>query len=97
MENKRDEYVEKVKDQLDRWNSVIDDLEAKKSQVTNAAREQYETRLEEAKARRDELQDKLAELKHSSDAAWEELKSGIDLAWDSLSSALKSAKQKFEE
>ena len=96
MAASREDYIEKLKQKLDDWNTEIESLEAKAEQVAGSVKEQYHKQLEDAKLRRDELQDKLAELKHSSDAAWDDLKSGADLAWDALSSALKSAKSKFE-
>ncbi len=97
MGTQRDEYVAKLKTKLDEWNSEIGALEAKAEQVRSDVREQYRKQIEEAKNRRDELQDRLAELKQSGDAAWDDLKSGMDLAWDALTSAVKSAKSEFEK
>ncbi len=96
MARSREEYIEKLKQKLEDWNTEISSLEAKAEQVAGGLKEQYHKQLEDAKLRRDELQDTLAELKQSGDAAWDDLKSGADLAWDALTTALKSAKSKFE-
>ena len=96
MSSKRDEYLQQLKTKLDEWNAEIDVLEEKAGRLAAEAKQRYDKQIEEAKARRDELQDKLAELTQAGDAAWDDLKSGIDLAWEALSNAVSSAKSKFE-
>ncbi|MEY6433570.1 hypothetical protein ABC977_14275 [Thioalkalicoccus limnaeus] len=45
---------------------------------------------------RDAANEKLAELKATSDDAWKDLEDGITKAWASLSDAMKSAKDRFK-
>jgi len=52
--------------------------------------------INELKARRKVLKEKLSELKHASGGAWEDVKSGATRAWDELRPALQSAISKFK-
>ncbi len=97
MSEKRDAYVKKVQAKLDEWNAEIDRLEAKAESAAADARVQYEEQIAKAKASRDDLRQKLGEIRKAGDEAWQELKSGLDQAWDSLSAAVKSARSKFDE
>ena len=45
----RDEYVEKMKHQLDEWNKDIDRLEIQISEVQSSAKEELQTRLKQAR------------------------------------------------
>ncbi len=75
----------------------IDRLEAKADSAAADARVQYEEQIAKAKASRDDLRQKLGEIRKAGDEAWQELKSGLDQAWDSLSAAVKSARSKLDE
>ena len=57
----RDEYVEKLKRQLDEWNEDIARLEAKLAELTGPARERLEPYLAKAREGRDAAVRKLAE------------------------------------
>lgn len=52
--------------------------------------------IDELKARRKVLKEKLSELKHASGGAWEDVKTGATRAWDELRPALQSAISKFK-
>jgi hypothetical protein len=52
-------------------------------------------RIDELKARRRMLKDKMSELKHTSGGSWEDMKTGAIKAWDELRPALHSAVAKF--
>lgn len=97
MSEKRDAYVKKIQAKLEEWNAEIDRLEAKADNAAADARVKYQEQIAEAKASRDDLKQKLGELRSAGDEAWRELKSGLDEAWDSLSAAVKSARSKFDE
>lgn len=52
--------------------------------------------INELKARRKVLKEKLSELKHASGGAWEDVKTGTMRAWEELRPALRSAIGKFK-
>ena len=70
----RDEYIEKVKAQLDEWNSTIDKLEAKTQKEKAEVKLKYENRIKELKEKRSALQEKLKSVSEATDDAWETLK-----------------------
>jgi uncharacterized coiled-coil DUF342 family protein len=93
---KRDEYVEKMKTQLDEWNTKLASLETRASQVKDEAKVKYEEEMALIVSKRDEAKGKLSELQGAGEEAWEELKAGMDQAWSSLRDAFEKAKGKFQ-
>ncbi|MDZ7700384.1 MAG: coiled coil domain-containing protein [Deltaproteobacteria bacterium] len=96
MTEKRDAYVQKLKAKMDEWNAEIDKIEAKADQADAESKIEYEKQLEDLRAKRKDVEDKMAELQQAGDGAWEDLKAGMDNAWDSLGNALKSATSRFK-
>ena len=70
----------------------IEALKAKAGQAEADAKKL----INELKARRKVLKEKLSELKHASGGAWEDVKTGATRAWDELRPALQSAISKFK-
>ena len=80
----RDEYVEKMKRQLDEWNEDIARLEAKLAKLTGPARERLEPYLAKAREGRDAAVRKLAELKESGEESWDNLQGEVEHVWKAL-------------
>jgi len=80
----REEYVEKMKRQLDEWNGDIDKLEAKLAELTGPSREKLEPYLVKAREGRDAAVSKLAELKNSGEAGWDKLEAEAEHLWKTL-------------
>jgi len=95
--SKKDEYVEKLKLQLDAWSADIDALEARARKVDAELRSKCDAQLVILRARRDEAKNKLKEIQESAGEAWQELRKGGDMAWDAISHALAEARKKFGE
>ena len=96
MMDKRDAYVQKLKAKLDEWNAEIDVLAAKADQAEADAKIAYHKRLEDLRAKRTELEGKIAELEQAGEGAWEDLKQGLDNSWQILKTSFKRAKSEFE-
>ena len=95
MSEKRDEFVQKMQAGLDELNAKIDVLEVKAEKASAGAREEYLKRVADAKAKRNEMNSKITEVKRASGDAWEELRGGLQTSWDALSSSVKSAWEKL--
>lgn len=95
--SKKDEYVEKLKLQLDEWSADIDELEARARKVDAELRSKCDEQLVILRARRDEAKSKLKEIQESAGEAWQELRKGGDMAWDAIKHALIEARKKFGE
>jgi outer membrane murein-binding lipoprotein Lpp len=92
----RDEYVRKMQAKLEEWNSEIDTLSAKAGKVTSDVRNEYNEQIEALKAKQATARQKIEELQHSGESAWEDLKTGIELAWVAMGEAVDSARSRFK-
>lgn len=91
----KDEYVEKLKSQLDIWSKDIDVLEGRARSVDAELRGKIDEQLTLLRSRRDEAKVKLKEIQDSAGDAWQELRKGGDEAWESIKHALAEARKKF--
>lgn len=80
----RDEYIEKLKRQLDEWNGDIDTLEKKLAELSGPARERLEPYLAKTREGRAQAVRKLAELKASSEGSWDKLQGDAEHIWKVL-------------
>lgn len=78
----KDKYREKAKKSIDDIFAKIDELEAKKDKADKNAKEKYNQRIEELKAKRNELKENYNELVRASDAQWETAKSNFSESAD---------------
>lgn len=95
MSQSRDEYVEKVKAQLDRWNAEIDKLEARVRAVQADHKAEMEKQIADLRARRNQAIEKMKEAQQSSDAAFDEMRDGFEKAWKEVSLSFDRAMSYF--
>ncbi len=94
---KREEYIDKMSNQLKEWSAKIDELESRIGTAGVEMKSSYEQRIRDIKDKRDAMSQKLQELRNSSGDAWKTLTTGMDNAWDDFRGALKSALAKFKK
>jgi uncharacterized coiled-coil DUF342 family protein len=94
--NSRDEYIRKMQAKLEEWNAEIDALTAKAGEVTADVKKEYGEQIESLKTKQIATRQKIEELQHAGDSAWEDLKLGIDMAWTAMGEAIDSAKSRFK-
>jgi hypothetical protein len=96
MGKERDAYVEKLKMKMDEYTAEIDRLQtgAHEAQMTGVA--SYQKYVIELQAKHQVLKEKMVELHHAGEGAWEEVKNGVDTAWKTLEESLETAKAKFD-
>lgn len=92
----RDEFVAKMKQQLDEFNRSLDELEKRGAEYNREARARYEERMNELKRKRDEMSRSLEDINKAGDKAWEDMKVGATAAWNSLQDGMKQALSKFK-
>jgi hypothetical protein len=92
----RDEYVGKLKEQLDRWNLEIAEWEKKAGAAKAELRKRYDKDLEILRAKREKARYTLKLVENASAAAWADLRWGADDAWDRMHDAVKEARSHFE-
>jgi uncharacterized coiled-coil DUF342 family protein len=71
--SKRDEYVKKMKHQLDELNASLDALEAKRDAASAEVRAKYDERMGELRAHAKKASLKMEELKEAGEDKWEAL------------------------
>lgn len=94
MGEKRNAYVDRLKDQLDQWNASIDKLEKTAKSASSEMEVEFRDRLAKLRAKRDELGDRIGKLQAASEEAWETLKDGVERAQQELKVAMEDARQR---
>ncbi len=96
----REQFLEKMKQQLDelnyRWNIERNKFEAKAQHITAEARKTFEAELEELQKLRKEMKEKIVDLEVAGENAWDDVKDGAEDAWKALSKAFKKAGSHFK-
>lgn len=95
--SKRDEYVEKLKGQLDQWNAEVATWEAKARKAQADARAGYEKQLTDLRRQRDQALDHMKRVQAASGDAWMDLVRGADEAWTKMREALENARSHFNK
>lgn len=93
----RNEYVEQLKNNLDKWNADLAKWEAKAKVAQTDMRIEYEMQLETLRKHREEATARLKEVQASSEAAWKDLTAGTDAAWAAMREAFDKAASHFQK
>ncbi|HEX6158176.1 MAG TPA: hypothetical protein VFZ54_19275 [Burkholderiales bacterium] len=87
----RDEYVRKLKEQIDQWNAQVAKWEAMSEEVKN----KYLQQLDEVQVRRDEAMQELRRVQSASAEAWTQMMGGADAAFKDMREAFERAVKAF--
>ena len=93
----RDEYVQKLKAQLDQWNAEVTKWEARAKAAQDSVKAGYEQQLTVYRSRRDEGVAQLQRLQAASGQAWSEMTKGVDGAWQAMREAFERARSQFDK
>lgn len=93
----RDEYVQKLKSQIDQWNTEAVRWEEKAKQAQAGMKAEYERQLEQFHARREEAMAELRRVQSASTDAFSEMMRGADAAMRSMKEAFERASQSFNK
>jgi len=95
--SKRDEYVEKLKVQLDEWNAEVRRWEAKAKGTQADVRIEYEKQLEAFRRQRDQAMEQMRQVQAAAGDAWLDLTRGADDAWAKAREAFEKARSHFHK
>jgi len=93
----RDEYVQKLKAQLDQWNAEVSKWEAKAKESQAHMKEEYEKQLGNVRSKRDEAMYQMKLMQNASLDAWQDMMRGADEAWKNMQEAFNRARSHFEK
>lgn len=82
--------------QIKEWSAKIEVLKAKAEKVNAHQKVKYYEKIESLQNKKKTFEDKLNQLRTSSELAWEEFREGVELAWEDLKSALERVSEKFK-
>jgi hypothetical protein len=82
----RDEYVAKLKSQIDHWNAQAAKWEAQSAK-----------QFEEFRAKRDAALAEMKRLQGASTDAWKDMMQGADAAFKSMQAAFEKARSEFQK
>jgi hypothetical protein len=94
---KRDEYVDKLKKQLDDWNAEAARWETKAKAAQANMRAEYEKQLAVFRRQRDQALEQMRKIQASSGEAWQEMVRGTDDAWARMREAVEKARSQFQK
>ena len=93
----RDEYVQKLKTQIDQWNAEAAHWEEKAKKAQAGMKAEYERQLEQFRVRSREAVDELRRLQGASTDAFSEMMRGADAAVKSMQDAFDRARKSFDK
>ncbi len=80
----KDEYLAKLKTQLDSWQGEVAELEAKASEATEDAKAELDEQIANLRVKFAEGENKFNELADATEEKWEELKVDAEAKFDKL-------------
>jgi hypothetical protein len=92
----RDEYVSRLKTQIDQWNAEMAQWEAKSRQAGENMQAEYAKQLAQFEAKRDETLAQMRRVQSASGEAWKDMMHGAENAMKSWQEAFDSARRKFD-
>jgi hypothetical protein len=95
--NNRDEFVAKLKAQLDQWNAEIARWEKKGKDAQAQWQAESAKQLDALRSRREEALQRLKLLQNASTEAWTEMTRGAEQAWKEMGEAWAKARTHFEK
>ena len=95
MTKNRDEYVEKLKAQLDLWNAEIGKWEAKAREAQAGSRAEFDARLQALREHREQALYQMTLLQSAAGEAWKDFVRGTDEAWARMREAYDRASSHF--
>jgi len=93
----RDEYVQKLKTQIDQWNAEASHWEEKARKAQAGMKAEYERQLEQFRARSQDALAELRRLQGASTDAFAEMMRGTDAAVKSMQEAFDRARKSFDK
>ena len=97
MATKREEYIAKLKTQLDQWNAEMAKWESQAAEAQVSMRAEYEKQLVAIRRHQDQAREQLRKVQAASGDAWMELSRGADEVWAAMRKAFEKASAQFTQ
>jgi lipid II:glycine glycyltransferase (peptidoglycan interpeptide bridge formation enzyme) len=93
----RDEYIQKLKSQIDQWNAEAARWSEKAQKAQASAKAEYERQLENFRRKSEEATSELRRLQNASAEAFTELMRGPHRAMQGMKEAFERARRNFDK
>ena len=93
----RDEYVQKLKTQIDNLNAEASRWEEKARKAQAGMKSEYERQLDNFRKKRDEAMVELRRLQGASADAWTQMMKGAETAFKNMQDAFENARKGFDK
>jgi chromosome segregation ATPase len=93
----KEEYIEKLEKQLKEWNNQLKKLEYKAKSQQDSMSKEAQKQLKRLREQRDELSQKLTQLRDSGQVTFDKVKKDADAMWSDLKSGFKEAQSIFRD
>ncbi len=93
----REEYVQRMKQQIDDWNAKLGNWETEVQKAQANVKTHYEAQIVALEKQRDEAVKRLNETREASQAAWMEVSKGAETAWKTMQSSFEKAWGEFHK
>jgi lipid II:glycine glycyltransferase (peptidoglycan interpeptide bridge formation enzyme) len=93
----RDEYVQKLKAQIDDWNTEAARWEEKSAKAQAGMKADYQRQLDNFRQKSDEATAELRRLQSASIDAWTEMMRGAEASMKSMQEAFERARRSFDK
>ena len=92
----KEAYLEKIEAQLKVWSAKIEELKAKAEKASADKKIELHQMIDDLRARKEQAQKNLNEIKAAGAETWEKLKSKTDEAMDDVKTFWESVKTKLQ-
>jgi hypothetical protein len=92
----RDEYVQKLKSEIDYWNAEAARWEAGAQERQGSWQDEARRQLEHFRQRSEEAMTQLRRVQNASGDAWSEMMRGADAAFSNMQEAFDRARKSFQ-
>ena len=93
----RDEYVQKLKTQIDAWNAEAGRWEEKMRKAQADVKVEYERRIDTFRRRSEEAMAEIRRLQAASTDAWTEMMRGAETSMKGMQEAFERARRSFDK
>lgn len=93
----REDYIKKLQEQLDEWESEINVLKTDAQRMENKTAIEFEKRIMQLQQKCEAAKSKIEQIKNSENAAWGEMKEGAEQMWNGIKDLFKDTKTEFQK
>lgn len=97
MKSKREKYIDKLSKQLKKWEQELTELEEKSGKKVEEMKGTLAKNMENFRARRDQLKEKVQRLEQAGEEAFKEIRTDTEKLWNDAQNALQGIRKELKK